>query len=142
MKKLIIAGLAAVMVMSLSACSFSSSAIEEAADKAVEQEMDELKKDIDKKFSDTDKELEELKKEIEELKEEMPEQPTISKDEAISIAKQELSKPDATATVTREDDDYYYINLESKIKSGGEIIEDGVSCKVHKRTKKVIPLAG
>ena len=34
------------------------------------------------------------------------------------------------------------INLDSKINVDGEMIDDGVSCKVHKRTKKVTPLAG
>lgn len=66
----------------------------------------------------------------------------ISQQQAIDLARKELSMS-ASATVNVTDGgSYYLVSFTDYIKSGGETIEDGAACKVDKKTGRMYDHAG
>ena len=65
----------------------------------------------------------------------------LNSDEAITLARTAMNKPDAKASATLMSD-YYLVNFEEKIYTGGEIITDEACCKVDALTGRVYDMAG
>lgn len=152
MKKFLLFGIAAVMAVSMTGCSFIDAGIEDAVEEEVEKRMEGIEEEIEK---EVEKRLKEKEKgsssgsssstvtQPERDPATSSPKASLSEKEMIEIARKAMGvSSKAKATATLESGYNYRINFEEEINSGGEIIVTESSCLVDCMTGEVSGMAG